>query len=103
MTSFRLFFFGVHFLTFDDHVQPGRLSSDHNIDRRWDAAVKRPFSAFGSKGMKYCRSCFFGITQISPKFHETIAMLNLAKLKIMLNDVGKLRANTNFFKIYFGV
>ena len=50
--EYFLFFFGVHFLTIDDHVQPGRLSSDHNIDRRWDAAVKRPFSAFGSKGMK---------------------------------------------------
>ena len=45
------FFFGVHFLTIEDHVEAGRLSSDHNIDRRWDAAVKRPFSAFGSKGV----------------------------------------------------
>ncbi len=42
----------VDFLTIDAHAEPGRLSSDHNIDRRWDAAVKRPFSAFGSKGMK---------------------------------------------------
>lgn len=51
--------------------------------------------------MKYCRSCFLE----SPIYHQNFVkrLLCWTLQKIVLNDVGRPMANTNFFKIHFGV
>ena len=36
-------------------LELGRLSSEHNLDRRWDAAAKRPFSNLERKKFGECR------------------------------------------------